>query len=283
MIDGFFLSPSSDLDEIRRRFRPETVGLESRVSSNGVFVNGSRVKRGAVVQLLVGDEILLGCSKKLGDKCRIIKCGFVVERIEDKVFDLKPKRGLKDSDELVNKAAFLLRQCRSVMQSADPVSCLRGLETSDSEVIGSKNSNQNDVRNDAENGAEKAPVASIGGSEQVNSNPCNYNLRENVEIGCPSDGRTFFLNRLENMGPSLPDEPKTVTLPELLHPVENLVRVFMATFTSDVSWYLNSHTHIYIRFSSKIYGFVLSMCLLINRSKRSSGSCLTVNCPTSYL
>ncbi|GJN27745.1 hypothetical protein PR202_gb15792 [Eleusine coracana subsp. coracana] len=56
--------------------------------------------------------------------------------------------------------------------------------------------------------------------------------------GCCSDGSTFFLNRLVGFGPDSRAEPHSgVTLPQLLHPVETLVRVFIATFTSDISCY----------------------------------------------
>ena len=65
------------------------------------------------------------------------------------------------------------------------------------------------------------------------------NEEQHHSEGCYSDGSTFFLNRLARIG-SLSDtqaEPHSgVTLPQLLHPVESLVRVFIATFTSDISW-----------------------------------------------
>nr|CAB3484415.1 unnamed protein product [Digitaria exilis] len=70
----------------------------------------------------------------------------------------------------------------------------------------------------------------------------NGNGKQHHTEGCHSDGSTFFLNRLVGIG-SLSDmrvEPHTgVTLPQLLHPVESLVRVFIATFTSDISWFLD--------------------------------------------
>lgn len=54
---------------------------------------------------------------------------------------------------------------------------------------------------------------------------------------CYSDGSTFFLNRLVGTGSDTRAEPQSgVTLPQLLHPVDSLVRVFIATFTSDISW-----------------------------------------------
>jgi hypothetical protein len=52
-----------------------------------------------------------------------------------------------------------------------------------------------------------------------------------------SDGSTFFLNRLSGIRPEMRTEQDSgVTLPELLHPIGSLLRVFVATFTSDVSW-----------------------------------------------
>jgi len=70
----------------------------------------------------------------------------------------------------------------------------------------------------------------------------NGNEEQHHGEGCYSDGSTFFLNRLACIG-SLSDtraEPHSgVTLPQLLHPVESLVRVFIATFTSDISWFLD--------------------------------------------
>lgn len=58
--------------------------------------------------------------------------------------------------------------------------------------------------------------------------------------GCYSDGSTFFLNRLADTGSNTQTEPQSgVTLPQLLHPVNSLVRVFIATFTLDISWFLN--------------------------------------------
>lgn len=54
----------------------------------------------------------------------------------------------------------------------------------------------------------------------------------------PPPGNKFYLNRLHFMGDGQLDEVN-VTLPELLYPVETLERVFIATFTSDLSWFLS--------------------------------------------
>lgn len=68
----------------------------------------------------------------------------------------------------------------------------------------------------------------------------NGSVEHHHNEGCFSDGSTFFLNRLAGIEPDVPVEPHTgVTLPQLLHPVDSLVRVFVATFTSDISWFLD--------------------------------------------
>ncbi|KVH99032.1 Forkhead-associated (FHA) domain-containing protein [Cynara cardunculus var. scolymus] len=54
----------------------------------------------------------------------------------------------------------------------------------------------------------------------------------------PPPGNKFYLNRLHFMDDGQSDEVN-VTLPELLYPVETLERVFIATFTSDLSWFLS--------------------------------------------
>ncbi|XP_077212340.1 forkhead-associated domain-containing protein / FHA domain-containing protein [Tasmannia lanceolata] len=58
-------------------------------------------------------------------------------------------------------------------------------------------------------------------------------------ISYSSCGRKFFLNRLKFMDNGLPDQHTNVSLPELLYPVEGLLRIFVATFTSDVLWFLS--------------------------------------------
>ncbi|XP_035844149.1 uncharacterized protein LOC118490557 [Helianthus annuus] len=61
---------------------------------------------------------------------------------------------------------------------------------------------------------------------------------KNRGVSVPPPGNKFYLNRLHFMGDDQSDEV-TVTLPELLYPVETLKQVFIATFTSDLSWFLS--------------------------------------------
>ncbi|XP_010942389.1 uncharacterized protein [Elaeis guineensis] len=286
LIDGFFLTDTSDLDETRRRFRSAGHGLASRVSLNGVFINGRRLPKGIAVELTVGDEILLGCPNASDDNCRI-KYGFVVERIllSEATGRFDPKdaffsKGNVVSDdttlcrsgfeELVPRAVFLLNQLRSILGCSDPVSYLRNFFNLDhhgkrsvervvehglkkihaldtekrsklvatwrnaaTEVISSEESDRNVVGNYEHGECSTNPV---GKSEHTHS---QSHLKRDPGIGCYSDGKTFFLNRLEFMGPGTSSQHAGVTLPELLHPVKSLIRVFIATFTCDVSWFLS--------------------------------------------
>ncbi|KAI3820624.1 hypothetical protein L1987_08172 [Smallanthus sonchifolius] len=54
----------------------------------------------------------------------------------------------------------------------------------------------------------------------------------------PPPGNKFYLNRLHFMD-NCPSDEVNVTLPELLYPVETLKQIFIATFTSDLSWFLS--------------------------------------------
>lgn len=57
--------------------------------------------------------------------------------------------------------------------------------------------------------------------------------RENC---CLSPGKKFYLNRLHYMEHGSFSHRNVVSLPELLYPVENILRIFIATFTSDILW-----------------------------------------------
>ncbi|CAK9186870.1 unnamed protein product [Ilex paraguariensis] len=52
-------------------------------------------------------------------------------------------------------------------------------------------------------------------------------------------GSKFHLNQLQFMGHGSSEHHTAVSLPELLYPVERLLRVFIATFTSDIPWFLS--------------------------------------------
>lgn len=51
-------------------------------------------------------------------------------------------------------------------------------------------------------------------------------------------GKNFYLNRLQCIEQNLTGCQREVSLPELLHPVETISQIFIATFTSDILWYV---------------------------------------------
>ncbi|XP_061369912.1 uncharacterized protein LOC133312686 [Gastrolobium bilobum] len=54
----------------------------------------------------------------------------------------------------------------------------------------------------------------------------------------PPPGKNFYLNRLEFLCHGSSALHHSISLPELLYPVESISRMFIATFTSDIKWFL---------------------------------------------
>jgi FHA domain len=200
LIDGSFYSVYSSPSRTSSKYKI------CRVSSNGVFVNGRRLTYGVVSELNTGDLILL-CMKK--------NYGFVVEKIVFTEVNVNLCR-----DDVSPRAELLLGQLRSIIGSHDPVSHLRTLQNDGYTKIGAN--------------SEKYLNKDKADKEEVSSPSRNNEL----DSGCYSDGKTFFLNRLTRIGHSVPSQSTGVSLHQLLHPIASLTRVFIATFTCDVSWYI---------------------------------------------
>lgn len=86
--------------------------------------------------------------------------------------------------------------------------------------------------NDGNTNDKSKEISSEEDVPQINQHVKNENRR----ICVPPPGNKFYLNRL---GQSTQEDEICVSLPELLHPVETLVRIFIATFTSDIRWFLS--------------------------------------------
>lgn len=69
----------------------------------------------------------------------------------------------------------------------------------------------------------------FGGNKQAKQHGGNF---------YPSPGKNFYLNRLEFMDHGSPGFHHSISLPDLLYPVESISRMFIATFTSDIKWFL---------------------------------------------
>lgn len=226
-------------------------------------VNGQPLHSGGgPADLAVGDEVsllLLGA-----------RYGFVAEKF------VSCERGEKAAglreEVLVLKAESLRKRLRAISESHDPLSffggphCLTG-DSADAEV---KKERQGDGflcldnpinpvpqnfpkeiteekllreecnldKDKLEHHSEVAdndPVESSQRSKGYN----NGSVEHHTE-GCYSDGSKIFLNRLTGIRPDIrAEEHSEVTLPQLLHPIGSLLRVFITTFTSDICWFLD--------------------------------------------
>ncbi|KAL6177733.1 hypothetical protein ACLB2K_049257 [Fragaria x ananassa] len=70
-------------------------------------------------------------------------------------------------------------------------------------------------------------VACVGDAVKDKTCSKNYGLQP---------GKNFFLNRLLFEDQSSSSHDSVISLPELLHPVQSLSQIFIATFTSDILW-----------------------------------------------
>lgn len=253
LVDGFFLYRDSDLGEVRRRLRSERRPLGFRVSLNGVYVNRRKLQEGAVAVLSEGDEVVFGCGRlKSFPRC-VTKYGFVVESII-----LSDFTGTLDvNGQSVTRADLLQNLCQRVLRSGDPISYLRCSLNSKVETISS-------VHGVTNYGSDASfPVLGSEGHSRLNDETANHgqnvtdemnlavdyadkeetrpsSLERGLSLGSSfSNGQTFFLNRLEFMAHGTSYQHTEVTLMELFDPVESLVKVFIATFTCDVSWFLS--------------------------------------------
>ncbi|KAA3458191.1 Tyrosyl-DNA phosphodiesterase 1 [Gossypium australe] len=213
--------------------------------------------------------------------------------------------GSKSSD-AIGRAKFILSQCRSILHSDDPISCIRkcdilasgqniflGLTLSDRMkcAIGSEeevsslfplfrqepqSSNKNDkpVQSNSfrkvatseldqdffgdplpsDLPCSKGPVE-CSGEDAAANNRCGMSLinvpeKENdpdvdgvgtskISLNyCSAPGKMFYLNRLAYSNSGSSNHHSVVSLRELLYPVESISKIFIATFTSDISWFL---------------------------------------------
>lgn len=64
--------------------------------------------------------------------------------------------------------------------------------------------------------------------------------KDKIEGSCPPPpGRKFYLNKLQGVDNGTVKSENVVSLPEIFYPVKSLVRVFIATFTSNIPWFLS--------------------------------------------
>lgn len=65
-------------------------------------------------------------------------------------------------------------------------------------------------------------------------------------------GKNFYINRLQYTEQNSTSCQRVVSLPELLHPVESIQQIFIATFTSDILWYVEKKYIFFLYFPSSL-------------------------------
>lgn len=208
--------------------------------------------------------------------------------------------GLK-SGGIVGRAKFLSNKCRQIMQSDDPICCIKQCVLSDFRMIISDPKSKlncrtrvvpfdkgkfpvgdelmvNGAGQDIHIAQEVQPcensrvgqdmhvnkdkcetkcfccgsdslflkgtsgIYSEGGSERYSSlnsvGKVNSPDPSDVQTNCqpPGTGKKFYLNRLHFMDHGSFSHQNVISLPELLHPIKSITRIFIATFTSDILW-----------------------------------------------
>ncbi|KAJ1270821.1 hypothetical protein BS78_06G080500 [Paspalum vaginatum] len=248
-----------------------TSGCELRLThrsygAGAPSVNGRPLRAGTPAELAVGDEVsVLRCG---------VRYGFVVERfVSCGGRAVGAAARARSCEELVFRAESLRKRLRAISESQDPLSFLRDCSGNSSPDVGIKELRQDaagklyldnptspisahilqggcDIAqdklehhpDDVNDGDGELCQGSKGCSDDnVEQTGCGGSSEEQYRSeGYYSDGSTFFLNRLAGIGSGARVETHgEVTLPQLLHPVESLARVFIATFTSDIPWFLN--------------------------------------------
>ncbi|CAO2823922.1 unnamed protein product [Amaranthus hypochondriacus] len=266
-------------------------------SMNGVYVNGVKLSEGLVVELRVGDVVMLVCANGFGVCGLNSWIGFMVRKVvsfEEVVlagfddFQIERPRSFRpllpgkvnkrvlalrvsdsESDGVVDRAKSLLAYCNQILSSDDPVSCIRRCIYSCSSVGGAydymvrgrnlpaiePSSDSNVKKQSFETAHAIIPkectsadltgiVENVASSEPVCVNGKNHCPRKAIcHNGCqdklPPPGKSFYLNGLKSLHMGSSAQDKGVSLPEILHPVNNILRMFIATFTSDIEWFLS--------------------------------------------
>lgn len=337
VFDGVILLPSGGvsqfLDEFRKRLvRVDEVEKESlrfRVSLNGVYVNRVRVRKGRVQEVLVGDEVLFVCGKE-GLCYKHGRVGFVVQEIgfegRDASVSSGHSRGTFSSGKrnkrvfapmenevsslvsgfcppravgVIERLISLVSYCRHVLNSDDPLSCLR-LSDSGKECLSCCTmlrskvgmvADNREVRSDEINhemghgmsglkvrDERPSPQLHIGRSlvvsnlvsqvegevtvcisvsdkartmlpfdgEKENTPDISYiNKEKSYQCSLQSPGKNFYLNRLQYIEQNPTGCQRVVSLPELLYPVGTISQIFIATFTSDILWYVKKSSYFF--------------------------------------
>jgi hypothetical protein len=236
------------------------------VCANDQCLCGSRLPIGFLIQRIIFEEevLLQGCNDipppitSQGHSQGPVSSG----KVNKSIFALMANSSAFSRtkwDDLVGRANSLSTWCRNILQSDDPISYIRRcpfsvqssptVEHPGDKVVAVKADGNHHTENVSVRGdrfchkeyfgipSENAKISSLNSAGK--ENPPHFDgVIRNKTCGniCPPPGKSFYLNRLEIMNQCSFSHRAVVSLPELLHPVESISRLFIATFTSDILW-----------------------------------------------
>ncbi|OWM84822.1 hypothetical protein CDL15_Pgr027609 [Punica granatum] len=240
----------------------EEKGRARECSLNGVSVNGVRCNKGELTELSIGDVVSLVC---VGDRCDSnSKIGFVIRKIvyleeEGGIFpnhgDFDVNRPLVEAPLACNnfpgsKVDLIFR--KPARPIAAPRS--RNVVPMDRQELLSHVISNNGCNRQASFHAERLPgranafLNNNGDDEKTSSlisapvvtvpNPSESFSKKARNDSCrPTLENKFCLNRLGSAAQDSVGHGSDISLPELLYPVQTILRIFVATFTSDIKWF----------------------------------------------
>ncbi|PIA40684.1 hypothetical protein AQUCO_02400029v1 [Aquilegia coerulea] len=162
-----------------------------------------------------------GCIDLKGEKEVLRSCNSVEIRASMTVFDVQHDLLVANTSNVTKSC--LVKSCREIGSSSGTI--LR----------------KDCIQSSVQNTTGECSYNSLPSNVTKNVNQSNSVLSSNddLEILRLPPGKKFYLNRLDFKDNRLFGQHMVVSLPELLHPIQSICRMFIATFTSDISWFLS--------------------------------------------
>ncbi|KAL0342218.1 UNVERIFIED_CONTAM: hypothetical protein Scaly_1884400 [Sesamum calycinum] len=215
----------------------------SRVSTNGVFVNGVRIS--GVAEVGVGDVcVVLDQRKRIDLAFRNGLKKYSALLLDNGCLNGGLQSGCRNRKRVYSREVETVENCDVKSGKEIIVVPEQNTELKFSDV--STTSNADIARQSCAGGID------IGNGVIASDDPSGLSPgeRDYFQYGDQLDeksyakcilppGKKFYLNHLQFWGQEVEKTGDDVSLPELFHPIENLKQVFIATFTSDILWFLS--------------------------------------------
>ncbi|KAK7291502.1 hypothetical protein RIF29_06698 [Crotalaria pallida] len=218
----------------------EVDGLTSSQHSQG--------KRNKRVFAVSRYERIIGRANFLVDRCReILLSDDPVSCVMRAVSEIESGRLCVDSEiqsklPSIAKNASLENKSNGIAQSSLAIVCESKVLSLEAKCDIPRNFCRDGIMDVAlgNDVVDKNPELVLLDSEGEDDIPFGGKKQEKQDGGFfyPSPGKNFYLNRLEFMDHGSSGVHRSISLPELLYPVESISRMFIATFTTDIKWFL---------------------------------------------